>query len=470
MKNEFIKIFKKKSTYIILIITLAFIIFSNFMYRNSAKQMYSGNYSDEDIQYYEEAMPSSSKDPETNDMYISMKSNLDMMKLVQKYGYDSWQAYVIQTYLESEGYLYVMNEHDYAINPTVSEKEYLAAKEHYESFVQKLDVGDWKHFARTELERVEQDIKTTSDEQKLAELQTQKQVLQWRLDKDISYAESFLNTCLRRYESHSNTVYEYEHSNNHEYSEKQEYYNSLETLNTCKYYIENNTKNIDNNDNRSILLDLLNNYELFILIFVIMIAGSIVSDEFSKGTIKLLLVRPYSRTKILLAKFMVCIIILILFIAFVAAGQYLIGGLIQGFDSTSVPAVIYNHNTHQIETMSIIRYIAITGASKAPMYLLLMTLAFACSTLFTNTAVSIVIPLLGYMGSSLINQLALVFNIKALLYFVTPNWDFTQYLFGGLPEFETLTIPFSIAICLVYFAIMVVTMFTVFKKRNIKNI
>ncbi len=470
MKNELIKLLKKKSTYIILIITLAFMIFSNFMYQRNTKQMYSGNYSDEDLQYYEEAMPSSSKDPETNDMYISMKSNLDMMKLIQKYGYNSWQAYVIQTYLGNDSDLYVMNEHDYAINPTVSEKEYLVAKENYENFVQKLDVGDWKHFAMAELERVEQDIKTTSDEQKLAELQTQKQVLHWRLDKDISYAESFLNNCLRRYENHCNIVYEYEHSNNHEYSEKQEYYNSLEALNTCKYYIENNAKNIDNNDNRSILLDLFDNYELFILIFVIMIAGSIVSDEFSKGTIKLLLVRPYSRIKILLAKFMVCIMVLILFITFIAISQYLIGGCIQGFDSTSVPAVIYNHNTNQIETMSIIRYIVITGVAKAPVYILLMTLAFACSTLFTNTAVSIVIPLLGYMGSSLINQLALAFNIKALLYFVTPNWDFTQYLFGSLPEFETLTIPFSIIVCLVYFAIMVVTMFTVFKKRNIKNI
>ncbi len=470
MKNELIKILKKKSTYIILMITLAFMIFSNFMYQRNTKQMYSGNYSDEDMQYYEEAMPTSSKDPETNDMYVSMKSNLDMMKLIQKYGYSSWQAYVIQMYLGNDSTLYVMNEHDYAINPTVSEKEYITAKEHYEDFINKLDSGDWKCFAKAELDKVQQDIKNTTDEQKLAELQTQKQILQWRLEKDISYEQSFLNTCLERYENHSNNIYEYEHSKNLDYSQKQKYYSSVEAFNTNKYYIENNIRNINHNDNRSILLNLLDNYELFILIFVIMIAGSIVSDEFSKGTIKLLLVRPYSRVKILLAKFMVCIMILILFIAFIAISQYLIGGCIQGFDSTSVPAVIYNHNTNQIETMSIARYIVITSVAKAPVYILLMTLAFACSTLFTNTAVSIVIPLLGYMGSSLINQLALAFNIKALLYFVTPNWDFTQYLFGSLPEFETLTIPFSLIVCLVYFAIMVVTMFTVFKNRNIKNI
>lgn len=35
---------------------------------------------------------------------------------------------------------------------------------------------------------------------------------------------------------------------------------------------------------------------------------------------------------------------------------------------------------------------------------------------------------------------------------------------------EGLTMPFSIIICLVYFLIMIVTSFIVFKKRNIKNV
>ena len=99
-----------------------------------------------------------------------------------------------------------------------------------------------------------------------------------------------------------------------------------------------------------------------------------------------------------------------------------------------------------------------------------MTLAFACSTIFINTAVSIVIPLLGYMGSSIINQLAIVYNIKLINYFVTPNWDLTSYLFGGLSQFEDLVPSFSISICIIYFAIMFVTSFAVFRKRNIKNI
>ena len=204
-----------------------------------------------------------------------------------------------------------------------------------------------------------------------------------------------------------------------------------------------------------------------------MISGSIVSDEFSKGTIKLLLVRPYNRLKILSAKFITCLCMLICFIIFISVCQLFVGGIVQGFNCLNVPAVVYNHNTNTIETMSIAKHIVITSCAKLPMYLLLMTLAFTISTLFTNSALAIALPLLGYMVSSIINQLALYAlsrNIKILLYFVTPNWDLTNYLFGGLPMFELITLPFSITICLIYLLIMVFASAIVFKKRNIKNI
>ena len=204
-----------------------------------------------------------------------------------------------------------------------------------------------------------------------------------------------------------------------------------------------------------------------------MISGSIVSDEFNKGTIKLLLIRPYSRLKILLAKFLTCLCMFILFIVFIFISQLLVGGIIQGFGSLNVPAVIYNYNTHNIETMSIIKYLIINICAKSPMFLLLITLAFTISTLFTNSALAIALPLLGYMVSSIINQLiahALLKDIKAPLYFVTPNWNLTSYLFGGLPSFEPINLRFSILVCLSYFLIMIFISCYVFKKRNIKNV
>lgn len=394
-----------------------------------------------------------------------------MAKLMQKYGFDSWQTSVIGSEIGCHSYLYTMNTYTYN-RGNLNKEAYDEAKLNYDKFVAKLDEGDWKYFAVYQLKDIEEQIANSksTDSGNLNNLYTQKQILEWRIDKNIAYGSDYLNKCLDDYADASYTVNEYNQKKNPTYYEKLTYYKNLKTLNVSKYYIENNISDISSSDNRASLLDLFDNYELFILVFIIMIAGGIVSDEFSKGTIKMLLVRPYHRCKILLSKFIVCILMLIFIILFVAIGQFIVGGIILGFNSLSVPAIIYNYATSQVQTMSIPMYIIITGLAKLPMYILLMTLAFACSTIFINTAVSIVIPLLGYMGSSIINQLALVYDLKFVNYFVTPNWDLTSYFFGGIPQFEGLTIGFSISICLIYFAIMFVTSFTVFKNRNIKNI
>ena len=120
--------------------------------------------------------------------------------------------------------------------------------------------------------------------------------------------------------------------------------------------------------------------------------------------------------------------------------------------------------------MGILKNIILTGLGKMPIYILLGTLAFALSTIFNNTPVAITITLMGYIASSIINQFAYYYDIKWLKFFVTPNWDFTQFFYGGLPLLEGMKVPFSVVICLIYFAIMMVVSFMVFKKRNIKNV
>ena len=55
-------------------------------------------------------------------------------------------------------------------------------------------------------------------------------------------------------------------------------------------------------------------------------------------------------------------------------------------------------------------------------------------------------------------------------FFITMNWDFTQYLFGELPLLEGMNVTFSAVDCLAYFATMMALSIVIFKKKNIKNI
>ena len=79
---------------------------------------------------------------------------------------------------------------------------------------------------------------------------------------------------------------------------------------------------------------------LFIIITIVLIAGAIVSDEFNKGTIKLLLVRPFNRAKILLAKFITVLITVLFVMILTVILQFIVGGIFFGFESLSIPAVV----------------------------------------------------------------------------------------------------------------------------------
>ena len=120
--------------------------------------------------------------------------------------------------------------------------------------------------------------------------------------------------------------------------------------------------------------------------------------------------------------------------------------------------------------MNIFAYLGIQTLAQLPMIILLATLAFVISTIFSNSALAIIISLLGYMANAVINQLAIMYNLGFMKYFVTMNWDLSQYLFGGLPYMEGMTFIGSILINIVYFLILIIPTILIFKKRNIKNI
>ena len=475
--NELKKIFKKKTIYILLIITFGYILLSNIMIKATDNGYSRYYYYEGDLEIYEEMMSELDlEDPLERAQYIDIKNDIELGKLTKKYGNDSWQAYVINNMLTP--YLHTILSYEYS--DEVSEEEYNEAKKYYDDAIQKMDADDWRYFVNEDLEQINNSLEeqyklkgTETNEQVLAsiestiyDLEIQKQVDEWRLEKDISYAPSFLNEALETYYGAQTALKDAQNGN---YPQEIEQYNSLlEQANLNKYYIDNNLS-LDSN-NREIFLNLFSQYELFILIIGIVIAGSIVSEEFNRGTIKLLLVKPYTRVKILLAKFIAVMIVLVMSIVFIAICQVIIGTLVFGFEGLTIPAIVYNFNTNTVETINIFAYVALIGICKLPIYVLLTTLAFACSTLFTNTALAVSIPFLGYIAAPLLNQLAIAYKIKAITYFVTPNWDLSTYLFGGTPMFQGLTMPFSIAICAIYLAIMLILSCVVFKKRDIKNI
>lgn len=482
IKNEITKIFKKKSIYITLFVILAFVILTNciykFFYHSGSYNEYSDNY----IQYAKEELAKLDPNkPSDIKMYIEIKSTLDIYEMRKKYEENTWQRDILSTQISG----YVNEKNTYLYGENKDSEKVKEIEEIIDKILKKLDEGDWKYFAEGDLEQANRALSTleeqkanTEDKQELQSLEIaiknakiDQEVAQMRLNKDIIYGDDFRNRALNSYQNESKNVINMENSLQElEYKEKREYNTSLETREINRYILDNNVDINKTNDIRGILKSLFNEYGLFIIVIIVMIAGTIVSEEFNKGTIKLLLVKPYSRNKILLAKFITVLIMILFSIVAVVAMELIVGGIVFGYDSLSVPVLEYNFAMGSLETMNIFTYLGIEIMTQLPELVLLATLAFACSTLFNNSAVAIAIPLLGYMSADMINMLVIQFKVQFMRFFVSLNWNFEEYLFGNLPQMEGMTLGFSSIICIVYFIVMLIPTFIVFKKKNIKNI
>ena len=482
IKNELIKLFKKKSIYIALIVVLGFMIFSNVMSKNTSNILYNQYYySGQTLTFLQEELegldPEKASDME---MYIDIKSQIELYELMGEYENGSWQQEIISENLS--GYFKEKCMYEYGAKKDSQKAQ--EAQNKIDEIKQKLDSDDWKYFAQLELQQateklanIEEQIKNTEDKKALLSLNQEKEnalidktIAEYRINKNIKYGQDYLNQALDDYKYSAQQILRYENSEKElTYDEKKAYNSTLEIRESCKYMIENKVDLNKMNLNKN-LEYFFDNYGIFAIAIIIMIAGTIMSEEFNKGTIKLLLVKPYSRTKILLSKFITVMLMIIFVVLIMGIMQLLVGGVVFGFDSLSEPVVAYNFNTNSLQEINVFVYFLTQFLAQLPIFILLATLAFALGTIFTNSALAITISLLGYIAANIINQLAISYNIKFLEYFVTMNWDLSQYLFGNLPNMEGMTMTFSIITCIAYFLIMIISTWIIFKKKNIKNI
>ena len=254
------------------------------------------------------------------------------------------------------------------------------------------------------------------------------------------------------------------------YNEKLKYQTILENIELNKYIIDNN-KNI--NDYKTLNYQLkttLEDYEIFIIIIILITSSTIISNELKEGTIKLLLIKPYTRNQILLSKYLSMIIVMVLSIIYLYLTQLLIGGFYLGFSSLQEKVVIYNFQLSTIMCYNIFGYTFLRVLLKLPMLILLSTLSFLISIITSNNILSLTISLIVYIFSASIKSLAINYNLKIMKYLLTMNWNINEYLFGKLSEYKYLNLTTSIIICIIYYIFLLVLSFIIFNKKDIKNI
>ena len=471
VKNELYKILHKRSTKIFLVIAIMFVILINVIYRYSDDLLIFSTtyYEDYDmaLNYVSDYENNSIGDKE---LYNYYKSFIDTYDLANNFDSNSWQY---QKYMEDywsllQDYYRVQDE---GLDTTNLFNELEELKTNIEN-------DNWEYFVQKDINNINENIEyiknTLNDpslnnneklnyEKELFVLEEQVKLNEYRLEKGVEYGDDYLNNAIDAINSSLYGMAEYKYSNDTDSTETvKSYYENW-------YILDEEVDTNNANTLRSVFINFFSEYSFLILIFSIMIAGGIVSDEFNKGTIKSLLIVPHKRSKILLAKYISIIIMILLIIGVLIVSELLIGGILMGFSSLSIPVVVYNITDSALETINIFGYLGLQILANLPQIILLATLAFACSVIVNSTAFSIVIPFCGIIASELINAFAYAYDIKILNYFVTTNWDFTVYLFGGTSIYGN-SLLHAIIVCLVYLLIMLVVTFIVFKRKDIKNI
>lgn len=479
IKNELKKVFKRKLLWILFIIVFLFILLNFVMDKRYSATSFYNSFREEEINFYRDEIKNlDSERYEDKENYVYYKTNIDIYELEQNYPDDSWQRYIISEYLFNV--IEKMNRAKYINN---NQSDYDTAKEEYDNYINYFENDDWIFFANKDLEDLsnekkeqEEYLKTIVDKRIISDtnktiesINIKLENVRMRLDKNIKYGYDYLNSAMDIVLSSKMDILNYKYLDNPTNDDRLTYQNSKEQLAKNEYIIENKI-DLNQVSLRSELIGLHALMSLFLIITVTVIGGTIVSEEFNKGTIKLLLIKPYERWKILLSKFITMLLIIVFMIAFIYVVYLLLGGIMFGFSSLNIPELYYNYNTDSLVAIHPLLASFLNLACILPEIILLGILAFSLGTIFNISALAIALPLGGTIAADIINSLAIYKDIKILRYFVTLNWDFSWYLFGKTSQFKYTNFGFSAVVCIIYALIMIIASFFVFKKKNIKNI
>ncbi|MEG2918538.1 MAG: ABC transporter permease [Clostridium sp.] len=248
-----------------------------------------------------------------------------------------------------------------------------------------------------------------------------------------------------------------------------------ETIALNWYSLENNMPQVNFSDDARNSID--STYLIYVniaIILCIIVGGGIVSSEYSTGTVRLLMIRPVSRTKILFSK-LVTIFMLgygVLIATFIL--NVIISGVVYGFGTLGTPIISFVNGAivEKSYIISIIPKLLFSSIS----LIFIIAVVFTISTVIKNTALAVGLTTVGFLGSSAALMVMAELNMKWVGKTIIPYVDLTKFVSGNYMV-DMLTKEYGIALnstmgavqLLLIAAILIVVSFLVFTKRDVTN-
>lgn len=218
---------------------------------------------------------------------------------------------------------------------------------------------------------------------------------------------------------------------------------------------------------------------IVIIIFTVVLAAGMLAGEQSTGTLKLLLIRPYSRSKILTSKLIATIIFASIFLIFSTIILFLIGWALYGVSFTPILAVFNGTSAFVISPVLMLIIYLLCILLKAFVFIVI---SFAISAIFRSNVGAVSISIVLYF---LISIMGTIFATSFWYGFLPfSNLDMFKFFGGAFISsssggslltsifsssiFHGVGFYYSLAINLAVIAILTVSSYFIFKKREIK--
>lgn len=200
-----------------------------------------------------------------------------------------------------------------------------------------------------------------------------------------------------------------------------------------------------------------------VMVFAIIIAADMVAGEYSAGTMKLLLLHPHSRTKILFSKYIASALFAVVMLALLAVCGYGANALFYGAGDFRMTDLFVNRQGQVVQQNVMMQVIKMYGLSIFPV-MSYATLAFAISTLLRSSALAVGMSLfIMIVGNSMMEATA---RIAWLKYLPFANSDISLYIFQ-LPARPEMTLGFSISVLLGYIITLALVSGVIFQRRDV---
>ena len=459
IQNEFGKIFHKRSTYILIAIMVLL---------NVGLQMI--------LRFVVE--------PNRNNYYVEDESDLryqiDYAKSSKYEGYE----------LDIEFYQYAVDHELYNLyegwkgdalreayytyrQPLLYEKDFLTEEEkntlekNFQDILDAVEKDDWRSYYAFQVKVINENQEYSAEEK-----ESQIFFYQYMLDENIEPGtKDWREECAQTISNIKSQILSMEQANSGNQEENEELKTLKENLKIYEYQLEHNIKTVMGTSEMNIsLTGFWNNlyssisFTLISCIFMVIIAGGIVSREFTTGTIKFLLINPVSRKKIIVSKFFTVVVLSYALLAVQYLLNLLTGAILYGGVGDTAAYLYIAGDT--VKSMSGYLYIMRQYLLESIGMMVTVAMAFAISSLLRSASIAIGISLACLLAGSTLAGVMSALGLDWGRYLLFSN-IMVNDIANGNTFFAYQTVKEAMIIIIVYMVVFLLTAYDGFVRREV---